>query len=167
MPSRHRLSFTLLELVFVIVLTLMVLVVLTPELAPWRKAGHSHNRVNCNANLKQIGTALMMYSGDHEGAFPLTPPGNSFEPLNTLDYLADSKVYGCPYATPLATTAADSNYRYVGSGVKDDDPNPVTTRLAYDRSGNHPHNKWMNALFVDGHTEGAEPDGSKTWNAHP
>ncbi len=61
----------------------------------------------------------------------------------------------------------DCNYRYVGSGLKDDDPDLTSTRIAYDASGNHPGNKWMNCLFIDGHVEGSRPDGNKIWNKYP
>ncbi|MCJ8330793.1 MAG: hypothetical protein HRT89_20040 [Lentisphaeria bacterium] len=124
------------------------------------------HRVDCTANLKQIGLGLLMYSGDNDGFFPITPSGNNFEPLNRLELLADSKVYGCPFASTLATTARNSNYLYGGSGIRDDITEANTTTLAMDQSGNYPDNLWMHAIFVDGHVEGSKPDGKRTWNSN-
>ena len=106
-----------------------------------------------------------MYSGDSEDFFIVTPNGNNFEPLNTLEIINYSKAFGCPSAEHLATTARNSNYRYGGSGLLDDNEFAKTTTLASDRSGNHLDRKWINALFIDGHAEGAKPDGTKTWNS--
>lgn len=50
-----------------------------------------------------------------------------------------------------------SAYRYIGSGLKDDNAQATVTSLGYDRSGNHPNNEWLNALFIDGHVAGAPP----------
>ena len=165
--------FTLGELIVVLGAVLLILVLILISFAN-QPRDSSRDRVNCNANLKQIGLALLMYSGDANGYFILTPSGNNFEPLNTLDILNDSKVFGCPsivksdssnYAD-LATTARSSNYRYGGSGIRDDNTEATTTTLPTDRSGNHPANLWINVLFVDGHVEGSKPDGKRTWNSN-
>jgi prepilin-type processing-associated H-X9-DG protein len=55
------------------------------------------------------------------------------------------------------TLGRDAAYRYIGSGLKDDNKTATAVSLAYDQSGNHPNNEWCNALFVDGHVEGAKP----------
>ncbi len=124
-------------------------------------------REACRYNLKQIGFACLMYSGENDWHFPcLNGPGNNFEPLNTDGILCDGKVFVCFSATVSLSLARNSNYWYVGSGLKDDAP--ASTRLAYDMSGNHQDDRhWMNCLFVDGHVEGAMPNGSKTWNKYP
>ena len=78
----------------------------------------------------------------------------------------------------MRSTAADSNFIYAGAGLRLELDKADSTRLAYDENGNHPPTrkwyglradkpKWINCLFVDGHVEGAAPDGSKTWNAYP
>jgi len=99
-----------------------------------------------------------MYSGEFNGYFPVnTANGTNFNLLNQNGYLADGKVYGCPATENLRTTADASNYRYIGSGLKDDNDDPTVNSMAYDQSGNHPGNAWMNVLFIDGHASGAKP----------
>ena len=156
--------FTLGELI----ITIFILVIIAGMIIPVISKAQQ-NRANrasrCWSNLKQIGLALLMYSGDENGFFPITLSGNNFEPLNQLEIINDSKVFGCPYAEDLKTTARNSNYRYGGSGLRDDNTGATTTTLASDQSVNHPDNEWINALFVDGHVEGSKPDGKQTWNS--
>ncbi|MCJ8329830.1 MAG: DUF1559 domain-containing protein [Lentisphaeria bacterium] len=119
------------------------------------KAREKARRVNCNANLKQIGLALLMYSGDQNGTFP--PDLGS---LNELEIMNVSKVYVCPSSKKMIVpqNTADlrkgvGGYVYV-KGLRDDNTNATTTILAYDKPENHPGGQWMNFLFVDGHVEG-------------
>ena len=147
--------FTALELALIIGILLVVAAMLLPALS---KARERSVRSSCPSNLKQIGLALLMYSGEFDGYFPNnTANGSNFQVLNANGYLANGKVYGCPQATNLRTTADASNYRYIGSGLKDDNDDPSVNSLAYDQSGNHPGNSWMNVLFIDGHAAGFKP----------
>ena len=159
--KRHQ--FTMLELIIVIAVIVIIVGILMPTS---HRPREKSRRVNCAGNLKQIGLALLMYSGENSGYFVLPANGSNFEPLNTETILNDGKVYGCPSADNLMTTARRSNYDYGGSGIKDDNALPTSTTIARDQSGNHPDNQWMNALFVDGHVEGSKPDGSKVWNTY-
>jgi len=166
MKSNKKKGFTLIELLVVVAIIAILAGMLLPVLS---KAREKARRVNCAGNLKQIGLALLMYSGDNGGFFTVDSVQTTvnFEPLNTQDVLDDGKVYACPSASTSLTLASNSNYRYRGSGLKDDNDSATATTLAYDASGNHPDNQWMNALFIDGHSEGAKPDGNKQpnqWN---
>ncbi len=157
--------FSVIELLVVITVIVVLAGMLLPMLS---KSREKARRVNCAGNLKCTGLALLMYSGENSGFFPNpNGPGNNLEPLNTDGILTDGKIYGCPSATIGKTMCRDSSYRYVGSGLKDDNKKAQATWLLYDSSGNHPANQWMNCLFIDGHVEGTRPDGSKTWNKHP
>jgi prepilin-type processing-associated H-X9-DG protein len=53
--------------------------------------------------------------------------------------------------------ASQSNYRYVGSVIKDDVKNFRNVVLSYDMFGNHPKNPWMSILYADGHVSGDKP----------
>ena len=169
--------FTLKELVLVVVAILVAGWFILPMFSrPCERA----RRVNCAGNLKQIGLGCLIYSDANNHFFPNLNPngGSNFEPLNTGGILHNSRVYACPMACVERTMAADTNYLYFGSGLKDDQENAAGIRLAYDQSGNHPEIRkwlglavdepeWINVLFADANVEGAKPDGSKTWNKYP
>lgn len=117
---------------------------------------HKTLRVTCMANLKTIGIMLRLYSDENDDFFPVSS-NEDFAPLRSGGYLPDGPHYGCPAATFPSTLADASDYVYVGSGVKLPVPSPFSTSAAYDRSGNHPLNSWMNILYVDSHVEGHRP----------
>jgi hypothetical protein len=138
--------FTLIELLSIFLVIGLLCLLMWPAMM---KGGAGKN--SCARNLRQIGIALLFYAGENNGWLPNdVPNGTSFAILNTQGYLADSSVYGCPQVSEPSTRAAFSNYRYIGSGLRTDDPEPAINSMAYDQSGNHPGNSWMNVLFRDG-----------------
>ena len=70
--SRKRSGFTLIELMIVIAIIAILAAILVPNFVRARAQGHL---TACKSNLKNIGTALEMYSTDHAGRYPLTNTG--------------------------------------------------------------------------------------------
>jgi prepilin-type N-terminal cleavage/methylation domain-containing protein/prepilin-type processing-associated H-X9-DG protein len=111
MKSRSR-GFTLIELLVVIAIIAILAAILFPVFAKAREAAR---KAACISNLKQIGTALMLYAEDYDetmvsAPFANTPNGLWGTPtwnqygwgyaLVTLDpYIKNVNVFACPSAT--------------------------------------------------------------------
>ena len=172
-PPPRRL--TLVEVIIIVGVFAVLAVMLLPLVD---KIGHrtKPTRVYCAGHLKQLGLAMLMYSGDYAGYFPNVNPwgygdannprAGNWQPLGARQYVADtaSKVWQCPSSMVVRRDCSASSYLYYGSGLKDDNETATASVIGFDASGNHPDDQWMNALFIDGHAEGAKPDGTKGWN---
>jgi prepilin-type N-terminal cleavage/methylation domain-containing protein/prepilin-type processing-associated H-X9-DG protein len=112
--SRQHKAFTLIELLVVIAIIAILAAILFPVFA---RARENARRTSCQSNLKQIGTAAMMYTQDYDERLPyysLAPVGyweNAIYP-----YTRSTQVYNCPSRTVEDERAYGMNYPYMSSG---------------------------------------------------
>jgi prepilin-type processing-associated H-X9-DG protein len=113
-------------------------------------------RVMCGSNMKQIGSAILLYSRENQKRYPL----GLKELVLTQDIQAG--VFVCPSSDaepatgPTTRVVADAlggehlSYVYLGAGLTTDcDPDTV---VLYELPENHAGDG-MNVLFGDGHVE--------------
>lgn len=132
----------------------MIAVVL-PDLCRPRETA---NRVKCASNLKQLGSALLVYANAHDGHYP-----DTLEQLVLADMDLTKDVFVCPSSndeaadasTPAEIAASFSkshrlSYLYFAKGLttsaRDDTPLMAEPLDNHDRDG-------VNILFADGHVD--------------
>jgi prepilin-type N-terminal cleavage/methylation domain-containing protein len=108
--SRLRMAFTLIELLVVIAIIAILAAILFPVFAQARDAAR---KASCISNCKQIGTAVMMYTQDHDESYywqsawdqqddwGAGPWGASFMsyirwPVRHMPYIKNTGVFLCP-----------------------------------------------------------------------
>lgn len=96
-PSWSERGFTLLELLIVTAIVALLVAVLFPV---YRPSHCSARQENCSSNLRQLATALLMYTEDYGGRMPphayLSPGPETALPALLAPYLKNNEVWHCP-----------------------------------------------------------------------
>ncbi len=119
-----------------------------PDAPGGSSRGYGYGR---SGTMKQIGLALLMYSGEYSGNFPPTLWTLYDEGILTSARMLASPADLAP--EEFDPTGIFERYHYFGAGLRDDAADSTRTAvLVYPyRSGSAMH---VTVLFVDGHVEG-------------
>jgi len=91
-PASRR-GFTLIELLVVIGIIAILAAMLLPSLA---SAKSKANSIKCLSDLRQLGLALTMYAGDHDGYYPARREAPDSWMFKLLPYYKDASILRCP-----------------------------------------------------------------------
>ncbi len=113
--TRRHAAFTLIELLVVIAIIALLMSILMPALQRVKKQARG---VACQSNLKQMGLAVSMYTGDNDGYFHQeagSDPRHSWVPAMRPYYSHEPKIRACPSTTKFYSDGVTGPF--VGWGV--------------------------------------------------
>ena len=147
-PKRDLNSFTLVELLVVIAIIALLVGLSQPAL---QSAILNAQSIKCAANLRSIGSAVTMYTGDHDNTLPqidqaavtIYPPAGSVPGLVGVlgPYGISSSIIICPVDAARGSAADCNNTTYSNPGSSYEwnpvfDDEPVTAPAVYISAAN-------------------------------
>jgi prepilin-type N-terminal cleavage/methylation domain-containing protein len=117
MQRARKSAFTLIELLVVIAIIAILAAILFPVFA---RARENARKITCVSNLKQLGTAVLMYTQDYDEYLPNNFAGkkdtmlwNDLSGSGIVDpYLKNKRVWFCPSDTPPTYKNQTYDYSY-------------------------------------------------------
>lgn len=119
-PGLLRRAFTLVEMLVVIAVIAILAGLLLPAIA---KSKDKARDIQCLNNLRQLGSAVFLYAGDHDQMLPVAErvPSTPLNPTNVLPRICDllsnhvagvTEVFTCPKDTVGRFTREGSSYEW-------------------------------------------------------
>jgi prepilin-type N-terminal cleavage/methylation domain-containing protein/prepilin-type processing-associated H-X9-DG protein len=152
----RRRAFTLIELLVVIAIIAILAAILFPVFA---RAREQARKSSCLSNLKQIGSAILMYSQDYDEMLCPVQTGSCGNVATSygwadliFPYVKNEKVFDCPSATirmRMNTTVNPPRF-YRSTGGSPNNPNDCATNAAIPNAANTDYNYGVNAFGPPG-----------------
>jgi prepilin-type N-terminal cleavage/methylation domain-containing protein/prepilin-type processing-associated H-X9-DG protein len=126
MSARRRAGFTLIELLVVIAIIAILAAILFPVFAQAREKARL---ITCTSNMKNLGTALSMYTQDYDEELPSWPFQNGNPATNTPGLFTDPRFQNTPNGNWSYAVWVDAIQPYVKNWAIFACPNGPLTQL--------------------------------------